>query len=230
MDNVEVQKKMIGEEIARFREQKKMSRTDFVQKIGESSASLQNIELGRSYPELDFIMKFANEFRIVLSEVIDNGFKMKDIEVQFPEYKEEDLYVILQKVSLEKYVVIHNRESSKFLNTDFRDSNESFMGNLLHNERMKRKCSIEDLAENVDVRCGTIKNIESGSARGSFALWYKICSALRVPLDYFFVNQLECKKGAIDYLLYDIFYGNNPKERKYLLEYTKLFGDMYKRR
>lgn len=230
MRREEIEKKSIGSKIYQYRDSLGINRVKFMSDIGNIPVSLSNIENGRSYPSLDFLVAVSNQYRVAISELVDTGFRQTDVpEINIGDYGDQELYYILQKISMEKYSGLRNHEMNEFVSIGVVDSNWSFMGKLLHNERVKGKFTYQYLSEQTGIRMGTIRNIESGSNSSSFRVWYQICSALKIPMDYFLVNRLTYKQGALAFLIEDIFEKTTEDERMYLIKYTNLYGEIYRK-
>lgn len=222
-------KKEIGNSILNFREERGFTRVRFMSDLDDISVSLANIENGHSYPGLDFIIEVANKYQVPLTSFVNTGFEEKDMNVpNLDTYTDQELYLILQRVSIEKHAELRNKNRRDFASYDVVNSQWSFMGNLLHNERVKRKCSLQQLSEETDIRIGTLRNIESGSNISSFRTWYRISCCFNTPIDYFLINRLDDKHVALQFLLQDIFSDTTDEEREYLLTYLNLYGTMFK--
>lgn len=222
-------KKEIGSKIKVYRKMKLgLSRDKFIEGITEKYASIENIETGRSYPDIEFMVRLSNKYHQPICSFIDTGFNETDSgELSFllEDYSDDDKYRILQKLNIEKHHGLREISIEEFVNTDSRDIYPVNMGKLIHNERIKRNITCANLAERIGISGKTLSNIEHGNSTMSMGTLYRLCSELSLPLDYLLVDRLEDKSVAINYLLSDIFRDVNEHERKFLEKYIRLYKE-----
>ena len=72
-------------------------------------------------------------------------------------------------------------------------------------------------------------NIESRNNTGiSVKTLYRLCCALRIPIDYVLAEKLDDKSEAVRYMFTDIFWDADERERVFLRKYIKIAGEYRK--
>ena len=221
-------KKEIGTRIKTYREEKlQYTRERFADFLNCKFYTLENVERGVSYPDIDFMVKLSNG-----SEQAIHSFIMKDYEMKIPnaerellgDYPEETQMHILLRTECEKYNVLHMYDKSMI--ADIFDSETRMkyetIGYLVRFEREKRGMSRKELADKLGFEEKSINNFEFGNSHISFRALNQICHIMQAPMDYFVAGYLDNKRVAIDYLLMDLFENTNPNERDFLEQFIRL--------
>lgn len=230
-------KKTIGNNIKVYRKLNlKVSREKFIDGVTDKFASIENIETGKSYPDLRFIVRVSNKYNVPVKLFIDTGYrgnKTTDEEEIFAGYSENETYSILCQMSMEKYSVLRRMEVSDNTGTVQNSGEELCMdsiGRILRNERIKRNITQDSFAEMAGVAKKTIMNIETCNNKGiSVKTLYRLCAALKVPMDYILSEKLNDKREAIKYMITDIFRDTDEREKNFLKEYARIVGEYVKR-
>lgn len=230
-NNIKVE---IGTKIKMYRKIKlKVSREEFTVDVTDKFCSIENIECGRSMPEIGFMVNLSNKYGEPVSAFIDTGFRHKDeIYRQYPVEGADDLIKlkIMQQVNIEKYCRLRGKPMEDFVSPDIKNGFlYENMGRLIHNERVKKGLGSYKLAESIGMTRKSILNLEKANNRMSMYTLYRICSILRVPLDYILVDGLKNKETAIKYLIADTFWDVNEKEKNYLVKYMQIVSEFYKK-
>lgn len=221
-------KKSIGNSIKKYREEiLQITRERFGDKIGCKYYTLENVERGVSYPDINFIAELSNHCGRPIYSFIMNDY---EIRVSYADrkllgnYPAESQMDILMRTECEKYDILHMYDKimiKKIFSKEKMMKNET-IGYLVRFEREKRKMSKRELADKIGFEEKSINNFEFGNSHISFRALNKICNIMQVPMDYFLAGYLENKNVVIDYLLMDLFDKTNEKERYYLEEFIRL--------
>ena len=221
-------KKEIGTGIKKYREEQlRYTRERFADLFGFRYYTLENVERGVSYPDIDFMVKLSNG-----SEQSIYSFIMKDYEITIPHadrtllgnYPEETQMCILLRAECEKYNILHVYDKKMIAGIFDRDSRMKYetIGYLVRFEREKRGMSRKELADKLGFEEKSINNFEFGNSHISFRALNQICHIMQAPMDYFVAGYLDNKRVAIDYLLMDLFENTNPNERHFLEQFIRL--------
>lgn len=229
-------KKIIGNNIKMYRKfHLEMSREKFIDGITDKFGSIENIEMGKSYPDVDFLVKTSNKYHVPIKSFIDTGYRDKksfDAGDMFPECSEYEIYEILKQLSVEKYRVLRQikvMDNVKGRNDMSWSLYMESVGRYLYNERIKKSITHENLSELSGVAVKTIMNIESCNNKGiSVKTLYRLCCALKIPIDYVLCERLVDKTEATGYLFTDIFGDVDERERIFLKKYIKLVTEYRK--
>ncbi|MDE7433416.1 MAG: helix-turn-helix domain-containing protein [Lachnospiraceae bacterium] len=221
-------KKKIGSSLKKYREEiLQITRERFGDLIGCKYYTLENIERGVSYPDINFMTEFSNRTGSPIYPFIMGGYEVEvpcaDREL-IGDYPEEVQMTILLRAECEKYNILHMYDKKMIagiFDSETRMKYET-IGYLVRFEREKRGMSKKELANLLGFEEKSIHNFEYGNSHISFRALNKICNIMRVPMDYFVAGYLENKGVVIDYLLMDLFGNTNPKERNFLEQFIRL--------
>lgn len=221
-------KKEIGKSIKKYREEiLQITRERFGDKIGCKFYTLENVERGVSYPDINFISGLSNHCGRPIYSFIMSDY---EIRVSYADrkllgsYPAETQLDILMHTECEKNDILYMYDKKMIrgiFNNEKRLRNET-IGYLVRFEREKRKMSRGELAGKIGFEEKSINNFEFGNSRISFRALNKICNVMQVPMDYFLAGYLDNKNVVIDYLLMDLFKNTNEKERYFLEEFIRL--------
>lgn len=222
-------KKAIGNKIKTYRKViLGISRDEFIEDITDKYASIENIETGRSFPDIEFMVRLSNKYNIPICRFIETGYSHSDISellLLFEDYCDEDKYKILQILNIEKHFGLREVSIEEFVYIDIKDTYPVNMGKLIHNERIKKRITCDELAEKIGISSKTLRNIEHGNSIMSMGTMYKLCCEIRMPIDYLLVDRIYDKSVAFEYLIQDIFSDVNKYERKFLENYIRLYKE-----
>lgn len=229
-------KKLIGNKIKVYRQLRvKTTRDMFIEGVTEKYGTIENIEVGRSYPDLEFLVKISNKYHVPLKSFIDTGYRERKVSEDygvFDGYSENEIYEILKQLDVEKYRVLRQLKVMDNMRCKGDISWGLYIesiGIYLYNERVKKNLSFENLSEMSGVAPKTIKNIESRNNTGiSVKTLYRLCCALRIPIDYVLAEKLDDKSEAVRYMFTDIFWDADERERVFLRKYIKIAGEYRK--
>lgn len=229
-------KKLIGNKIKVYRKLRlKMTREKFIDGVTDRYGSIENIEIGKSYPDLEFLIKVSNKYHVPVKSFIDTGYRERKVSEDygvFDGYSENEIYQILKQLGVEKYRVLRQlkvMDNMKCKDDISWDLYIESIGIYLYNERVKKNLSFENLSEMSGVAPKTIMNIESRNNMGiSVKTLYRLCCALRIPIDYVLAEKLDDKSEAVRYMFADIFGDVDERERVFLRKYIKIAGEYRK--
>ena len=221
-------KKEIGNRIKKYREEKlQYVRERFADLFGCGYYTLENVERGVSYPDIDFMVKLSNSSEQPIYSFVMSSYKIEisstDQEL-LGNYPEEIQMSILLRAECEKYNILHMYDKKMIAGIFDRDSRIKYetIGYLVRFEREKRGMSTKELADKLGFVEKSINNFEFGNSHISFKALNKICNIMHTPMDYFVAGYLDNKSIAIDYLLMDLFEKTNPNERHFLEQFIRL--------
>ena len=221
-------KKKIGNSIKKYREEiLQFTRERFADKIGCRYYTLENVERGVSYPDIEFITELSNSSGQPIYLFIMSGYEMEISCVDrnlLGNYPEEAQMNILLRAECEKYNILHMYDKKMITDIFSKEKRMKYetIGYLVRFEREKRGMSKKELADKLGFEEKSINNFEFGNSHISFRALNKICNIMQVPMDYFVAGYLESKSVAIDYLLMDLFGNTNQKERYFLEQFIRL--------
>lgn len=222
----EINKKQIGNQIKQYREDVlQMSREKFGEKIGCRYYTLENVERGMSYPDINFIAELSNHCnRPVYSFVMSNfvmqlTYEDRKLVNGYPNQVQID---ILMRAECEKYDILHMYDKKRVADMFDENMKNETIGYLVRFEREKRRMPQKELAAKIGFEEKSVNNFEFGNSHISFRALNKICNLMQVPMDYFLAGYLTNKEVVIDYLLMDLFNKTTDKERYYIEEYIRL--------
>ena len=221
-------KKEIGSSIKKYREEiLQYTRERFADFFNCKFYTLENVERGVSYPDIDFMVKHSNNSeRPIYSFIMkEYGMEISDADRELlGNYPEETQMGILLRAECEKYNVLHmyNKAMIAGIFSDESGMKYETIGYLVRFEREKRGMSRKELADRLGFEEKSINNFEFGNSHISFKALNRICNIMQVPMDFFVAGYLDDKSVAIDYLLMDLFENTNPNERVFLEQFIRL--------
>ena len=91
----------IGKKIQKIRSDNKLTQDDLAEKYFVTRQTISNWENGKSYPDLETLVKISDDFKISLDKLLKEDYEMvKDISKKQKEYRKVNTYKILLKFAL----------------------------------------------------------------------------------------------------------------------------------
>lgn len=193
--------------------------------------TLENLIKGKTYPKMSVLVMLANLSGRPMCSFIDDSYTNRQIDERYltliDGLDEKQQIKMILRSWCEKYDILnlYDRDIIDMMFDNSRRESSSLIGYMLKLFRESENITKSDMAKILGNEVHSVGNAERGNNMYSFVNTYNTAIYFDVPIDCFYIGQLEKKEFVYKSLIYKIFHNIPEKEEKFIYQYMKLYRE-----
>lgn len=185
------------------------------EELGCTAIHTSNVKRQKSSYSMEKIIKLINSGEYCLDDYVERKGKTEISNYDFDNKIFNGISQSAVKVFqefMECYIQINQKEKQQTRKEYTNEELAKLAGEKIHKIRTEQGIRADIMAEELDMKVGSYRNMENGNTGTTMDNYVKIAKILNVPISQIFEDVLENKKPMIEYRMKEMFEGLSREE------------------